>query len=127
MKRLVVISALLLLPAGVGLAAVWAWNESRPPRTVRGSEKVEFVAREDPSVSKRTRRTVDRIPWTTYGFDWPRTHAAPDFRHRPPYRVLWWKRTGYFIEFPPVIAYGRVYLEQLEGLFYAYAASTGRT
>ena len=76
-------------------------------------------------VKKRPKKIVLEEPWPTYGFSIQRTHLA-DFRHRPPYRQVWTAKADGLIEFPPVVAYDRVYLAQEFGRFFAYDAKTGR-
>lgn len=76
----------------------------------------------------RTRRPRDAepLPWPTYGFDAARTHSPMGFAHRPPFRKLWSAfADSSFIEFPPVVAYGRLYLGTNYGLVLALDARTG--
>ena len=125
MKRLLIIGGLLLLLGGGALAAAWIWNE-RQTEDVRGSAETEFVETQEPGATTREEEVVDKEPWPTYGFDIARTRFAPDFEHRPPYRRLWRVTTGRLIEFPPVIAYGRLYLANIAGRFYAIDVQTGK-
>jgi outer membrane protein assembly factor BamB len=64
------------------------------------------------------------VPWPTYGYDNQRTHLSP-FDHTPPYRRLWQLRTRWYVEFPPVIGYGKAFVLQLKGVFFAVDAKTG--
>jgi outer membrane protein assembly factor BamB len=105
------------LAAGAGLGA-WAWHETRS-RDVRGSPTIEF--------SKTLHRQgvqSSEEPWPTYGRDLERTHFAP-FEHRPPYRQIWRVNTRGAIEYPPSVAYGRLYFNSYKGHFYALDAATG--
>jgi outer membrane protein assembly factor BamB len=117
--RVVVLTfALLALAGGLGLGA-WAWHETRP-RDVRGSRTIEF----SPKLPRQS--SFSRAePWPTYGRDLERTHVAP-FRHRPPFRQIWRVNTPDVVEFPPTVAYGRVYFSSFRGHFYALDAATGR-
>ena len=115
------VAALVLAAAGGVLA--WSWYNERPA-SVRGSSTVEFVPRDAPVREERPERAVLDEPWTTYGYDTRRTHVA-FFPLRPPYRRIWMVRTGYYIEFPPTVAYGRVFVAQLKGRFFAIDAKTG--
>ena len=111
--------ALVALSGGAGLGA-WAWHETRS-RDVRGSPTIEFSPR------LRDQGSFNREePWPTYGRDLHRTHVSP-FRHRPPFRELWRVDTRSVVEFPPSVAYGRVYVSSFKGDFYALDAATGRT
>lgn len=116
-----VLLIVLALPALVGGAVLgaWAWHETRP-REVRGSPTVEF------SHELRRQGAESREePWPTYGRDLERTHFAP-FLHRPPYRQIWRLDTSGAIEYPPSVAYGRLYFNSYRGHFYALDASSGR-
>ena len=121
---------ILIGVAAVGLAAcaggvlAWSWYNERPA-SVRGSSTLEFVPRAAPVGERRPERVVRDEPWTTYAYDAARTHLA-FFPLRPPYRRIWMVRTGYYIEFPPAVAYGRVFVAQLKGRFFAIDAKTGR-
>ena len=120
----VVVGVVLLAVAGAGLLAAWWWLDDRP-EAVLGSSTVEFVQTAAPAREERPRREVVSEPWTTYGYDAARSHLA-FFPVRPPYRRIWMVRTGYYIEFPPAVAYGRVYVAQLKGRFFTIDAKTGR-
>ncbi len=61
-----------------------------------------------------------------YGYDAARSHVAADFRHRPPFRPLWRVETGWFVEFPPAIGDGHVFVGNLRGRFLAIQSETGR-
>jgi outer membrane protein assembly factor BamB len=68
---------------------------------------------------------VREVPWPTYGFDNARSHVGADFTHMPPYRRVWLAETGHLIEFPPAVAYDKVYVAQVKGRFFAYDTKTG--
>ena len=101
------------------------YHEKTATQEVRGSSTVEFQPRDRPEKPKRPVRVVRAIPWPTYGYDEQRTHLSP-FKHRPPYGQLWMLRTRWYVEFPPAVGYGKVFVSQLKGVFYAVDAKTGK-
>ena len=125
---------LLVLGFGTALGA-WAWHEQRP-RDVRGSPTKEFsdtlrtvTTEAKPKKSKKKAQTGPLFEelWPTYGYDVQRTHLAPGWRNlRPPYRGLWQLKARADIEFPPSVAYGKVYVAQQKGRFFALNARTGK-
>jgi outer membrane protein assembly factor BamB len=118
---LAVAIVLAVLAAGAG----WWYHEHTLNKEVVGSSTVEFVPREKPQAKPRPKKLVDEVPWPTFGYDNQRTHLSP-FAHRPPYRRLWMLRARWFVEFPPAVGYGNVYVSQLRGVFYAVDAKTGK-
>ena len=49
----------------------------------------------------------------------------PGSRHRPPYRTIWRFRGGSLLEFPPVVAYRRLFFANNSGVMWAISAETG--
>ena len=124
-RRLIVIAvAAAAVLAVIAAAGGWWYHEQTATKEVRGSSTVEFVPRDRPEKPKRPERVVRTVPWPTYGYDEQRTHLSP-FRHRPPYRRLWTLRARWYIEFPPAVGYGKVFVSQLKGVFFAVDAKTG--
>jgi outer membrane protein assembly factor BamB len=118
---LAIVSAL-----GFGVAfGVWLHEESTIDYE-RGSSTVEFVTTQKAPEQPRPRRVVLRLPWPTYGLRVQRTHASADFKVRPPYRLRWTFKAGHVLEFPPSIAYGRLYVANQRGRFYAIHHRTGK-
>ena len=115
--------AILLLAVGVG-AGLWWYKTHTVVREIRGSPTVQFQPNLPPVVP-RPKKQVLAVPWPTYGYSVQRDHVSP-FAHRPPYRTLWKLRTGYYIEYPPTVGYGRVFVTQIEGKFFAVDPRTGR-
>jgi outer membrane protein assembly factor BamB len=113
----------LVLLAAAGAGAAWWWNE-RQTKDVRGSSTKEFDTTE--VVSTRAEEEVDTEPWPIYGLTPERTRNAVDFDHRPPFRRAWVAQGHGLLEFPPVIAYGRLYFSNQFGLFSALSADTGK-
>jgi outer membrane protein assembly factor BamB len=125
MKRLLFV-LLLVVVLLVGAAAGFYYWKSGEVKTKRGSPSVEFKPTEKPGAVKRPKKVVNEIPWVTYGYDAARTHFAAPFKLRPPYRPIWTVRTGFYVEFPPAVAYGKVYIPQLKGRFLAVDGRTGK-
>ena len=63
--------------------------------------------------------------WPVFGGDLRRTGARDDVELRPPFKRLWTVRAGSLLEFPPVVAYNRVYFGANSGRFFAVDALTG--
>jgi outer membrane protein assembly factor BamB len=124
-RRLLIGGALVVLALGAAIG-VYAYNESRQPIVKRGSATEEFVVTDtpEPEPPPPKKKEIPR-PWPTYGFDDARQHISP-YDHRPPYRRLWQIDAHDTLEFPPTIGYGRVYLAQQKGLFFALDAETGK-
>jgi outer membrane protein assembly factor BamB len=122
-RRLIIGGALLavLLAIAVG---VYAYNQEKQPIEKRGSATEEFVVTEKPEPPPPPKKENPR-PWPTYGYDNARTHISP-YRLRPPFRRLWRIDAHDTLEFPPTVGYGRVYLAQQKGLFFALDAKTGK-
>jgi outer membrane protein assembly factor BamB len=124
-RWLVVLLALIVLAAGVAAAAAVVVWKHRHPGSIRGSASTEFETTEAPGATTRPQELVREIPWPTFGYDNARTHFAPDFHVRPPFRRLWEVRTHSLLEFPPVVAYGRLLVGSNAGRFLAIDAETG--
>ena len=54
----------------------------------------------------------------------PDTRLAAWPTARPPFRRVWRFRAAHYLEFPPAVAYGRVYVPRQQGRFFALDAAT---
>jgi outer membrane protein assembly factor BamB len=124
-RWLIVIAAILLLAAGAAAAGVYVWKQ-RHPGSIRGSASTQFETAEAPGATTRPEKELRELPWPTFGYDNTRTRYAPPFDHRPPYRQLWIARGRALIEFPPVVAYDRVYFATIKGRFLAVDRGSGK-
>ena len=122
-RRLLLLGGALVVLALAVAIGVYAYNENQPLEK-RGSATDEFVVTEEPEPTPPPDKDDPR-PWPTYGYDDARQHISP-YDHRPPYRRLWSIDAHDSLEFPPSIGYGRVYLAQQKGLFFALDAETGK-
>jgi len=101
-------------------AAVYALHHLHPhAHTVRGSTTTEFT----PTLPKPP-PPPPGIAWPTYGYDAARLRAAP-MKLRPPLHRVWTFHGRALLEFPPAVAYGRLYLPTFDGRLYALDAATG--
>lgn len=110
---------LVLAGAGVGFY-LYKRHQSR---NIRGSPTVEFVttgAQQAPSPE------LTEIPWPMYGFDEERLRYAPEVGLRPPYRGVWTFHGQALLEFPPAIAYRRLFFTSETGVVFAISARTGK-
>jgi outer membrane protein assembly factor BamB len=124
-KRIIIGLLVVLLAAGGALAALW-YRDQTTPKVVRGSAAVEYERADRPGEMQRPPRVVRRLPWPQYGYDPQRTHVATDFRHRPPYLTLWSVETRAYIEFPPAVANGRLFVSNQKGFFFAVDVRRGK-
>jgi outer membrane protein assembly factor BamB len=65
------------------------------------------------------------IAWPTFRYDASRAGVSP-YLHRPPYKVLWGFAGRSLIEFPPAVAFGRLYFANNSGVLFAVDAKTGK-
>jgi hypothetical protein len=121
-RRLIIGGALLLVI--VTAAGAYIYNEQNEPIEKRGSATEEFVTTE-PEEPQAPPKKENPRPWPTYSYDDARRHISP-YDHRPPYRRLWKIDAHDTLEFPPSVGYGRVYLAQQKGLFFALDSETGK-
>jgi outer membrane protein assembly factor BamB len=91
------------------------------PGDVRGSSTEEFVTTEAVAPPP----PPPGVEWPMYGYSQERLHVGPG-TIKPPYRRLWMFRARQLIEFPPAIAYGRLYFANGSGVVFALNAKTGK-
>jgi outer membrane protein assembly factor BamB len=104
--------------AGLGTYLLYRHHQFRD---VRGSSSVEFV-----TTAPRPVRKPHGAPWPRYGFDLAGTRAT-GYPVRPPFRRLWlFNNNPTLLEFPPAVAFGRLFLPTWDGRFLALDAATGR-
>ena len=120
--RKALLAGAALLALAVVVAAAFALVRHRQGEDVRGSSTVEFVPIDPPAPTKPKEPGV---AWPTYGFSNDRLRVV-GFRHRPPYRRIWTFRAQALVEFPPAIAYGRLYFANNSGVFFAVNTRTGK-
>jgi outer membrane protein assembly factor BamB len=122
--------------AALGAVGVYVVGIDRAARDVRGSRTIEFVTTDlpEPTITERAvtgprpeppdASTV--VSWPTYGYDARRLRHAPGLTLRPPFRRIWTFRGRALLEFPPAVAYERLFLPTFDGRFYALEARTGK-
>src|SRR5436190_23278269 len=116
MKRALVALLVLVTLTFAGLVAYGLYKRHEG-RDVRGSPSVEFVTTKE----KQPAKLPPRILWPVYRYDAARNGAPqriPD-RIRPPFGVRWYFRGRDLVEFPPTIAYGRLYFANANGKLFA--------
>jgi len=106
---------------GAGIAAAVAVRE-REGADVHGSSSVGFVTTDAPP----PRPPSFGIDWAMNGYDPARDRVAPADRVRPPFRQAWVAGGDSLLEFPPAIAYGRLFYGDGGGRVIALSARTGQ-
>ena len=125
MTRRLVLATSILLFVAAGLAAAQAFRNLEEG-DVRGSSTEEFVTTgEEEAAPVPEAPPLPGVLWPTYGFSNARTRTV-GYDHRPPYRRLWTFGARTLVEFPPAIAYGRLYFANNNGTVYAVNAKTGK-
>jgi outer membrane protein assembly factor BamB len=114
--------AVVLVALGAGGAA-YLLQLREAGRSVVGSPTVEF---HPTPPSQPAARQAAAITWPTYGRGAARLRAADGLGLRPPFRRVWTWHGRALLEFPPVVAGGRLFLSTFDGRFYALDARTGR-
>ena len=123
MKRVLIGVGVALLVIVGALVGVGLYREHQG-RDVRGSSTEEFSTTQQQPVA---RPPTAKIRWPMYRFDEARQGDAPKMLVKPPYRPLWFFRAGSLIEFPPAVAYGKLYFANADGVLFAVDISKVKT
>ena len=122
------IAVLVVILLAAGAITAYVLYVRHEGADVRGSSTVEFVPTE-PTVAPPPPPHVtvrETVVWPTWGFDAQRTRFLPGSPLSPPFRRVWTFRARSLLEYPPAIAYGRLYLATNAGLLYALDLKTGK-
>ncbi|HEX6663431.1 MAG TPA: PQQ-binding-like beta-propeller repeat protein [Gaiellaceae bacterium] len=124
MRRAVLVLALVVVLA-VGAVGAFVLYRKHQSRNVRGSSSVEFVTTQA-APAKRTPLELKIVPWPLFGYTPSGTRFADGIRVRPPFRRLWLSGGDTLLEFPPAIAYGRLYIVNAYGAVAGLNTRTGK-
>jgi outer membrane protein assembly factor BamB len=122
MKRVALALALVVILAA-GAAGAFALYRKHQSRNIRGSSSVEFVTS---TTAERSARELKLVPWPLFGYSVTGTRFANGIRLRPPFRRAWESGGSTLLEFPPAVAYGRLYLVNAYGVVMAFNTRTGK-
>jgi outer membrane protein assembly factor BamB len=128
-RKAIAAVVLLLLVAG-GIGAGYVLQKRRAAADVRGSSTEEFVATDEPAEeppppTRPGTKPKLEVVWPTFGYDAERQRVAA-FAVRPPFRRIWTFKARNLLEFPPAIAYGRLYFTNNSGVMFAVNAKSGK-
>lgn len=113
-------AAILLAVAGGGVA--YYLRVQQQAGDVKGSSTVEFVTTEAaPPPPKEP-----GVAWPAYGRDPERQRFANGITLAPPFKRVWTFPARSLVEFPPAVAYGRLFLANNAGTMFAVGAKNGR-
>ena len=96
-------------------------TSSTVARDVKGSSTVEFV----PTETVPPKPKEPGVAWPTYGHDPERLRFANGVSLAPPFKVVWTFRARSLVEFPPAVAYGRLFFANNSGTMFAVGAENG--
>jgi outer membrane protein assembly factor BamB len=108
--------------ATAGAVTAYVLDRLHRGADVRGSSTEEFV----PTVAPpRPKPKPQGVVWPNFHYDAQRSGAVSGFDVRPPFRSLWRFRAGALLEFPPAVAYGRLFIANNPGTLFALDQKTG--
>ena len=131
MRRKLAAALLVVLLVAGGVVGAYVYGKREAAEDVRGSSTVEFVETEAPEEEPppppptQGGKPKPGIVWPTYGYDNERQRVAPSSL-RPPFRRIWTFGARNLLEFPPAIAFGRLYFSNNSGVVFAVNAKTGK-
>src|SRR4029453_4889704 len=107
----------------VALGAAGFLYRKHQGRDIRGSSSVEFVQTEPKAAKERV-----GVTWPMYGYDAARLRAPLGFKVHPPFRraPVWTFRAHALLEFPPAVAYSRIYIVNNAGTVFALHQQSGK-
>jgi outer membrane protein assembly factor BamB len=121
-KRALLALAALVVLAVVGAGVAYYLHVKHAGRNIKGSSTVEFVSTEvAPPPPKEP-----GVAWPTYGYNPERLRFANGSGLAPPFRLLWTFHARKLVEFPPAVAYGRLFFANNSGVFFAVGAKNGK-
>ena len=121
MRRLIVVLAAVSVLLAGGIAAIVLYRLHQEGN-IRGSSTEEFTL---PTTTAKPPATPLHVSWPQYGFDATRDRAV-QLDLKPPFRKVWTYYAGSLVEFPPAVAYGRLYFSTNAGNVTAVSTKTGR-
>ncbi len=128
-RTVAIVGATVVVIGGVGLGTLVAKLDGAAD--VAGSSTEEFVETQIPEPVPAPPPPPgpdgsEVVSWPTFGYANERVRISP-FDHRPPFTRVWRFRGRALLEFPPSIAYGRLYVTNNDGVTFAVDAKTGKT
>jgi outer membrane protein assembly factor BamB len=123
MKKILLAAGAVVVLLAAGLLAFGLYRKHQG-RNIRGSSTEEFVTTQ--AAPKQPAPTA-KIRWPMYRFDPTRQGNAEKMLVEPPYKPLWFFRAGALVEFPPAVAYGKLYFANSKGVLFAVDISHVRT
>jgi outer membrane protein assembly factor BamB len=124
-RRKLILGGLAVLVAAAGAGGAFVLYRLHQGRNIQGSSTVQFTSTEVPPPPPKAARR-EGIVWPVYGYDDARLRDVVSSKLAPPFRRAWLWHGQALLEFPPVIAYGRLYLTTFDGRFFALDAKTGK-
>jgi outer membrane protein assembly factor BamB len=121
-RRALVVAAVAVLLAVGGAGVAYYLHVQHQARDVKGSSTVEFV----PTETVATKPKEPGVAWPTYGHDAERLRFANGISLAPPFRRIWTFHARTLVEFPPAVAYGRLFFANNAGVVFAIGATNGR-
>jgi outer membrane protein assembly factor BamB len=118
-RLLIAAGAVVLLLLGAG--AAYYLYVKHASRNIHGSSTIEFVA-----TQPAPKPPEPGIVWPVYGHDLEGQRFGAGISLAPPYRVAWTFRARRLVEFPPAVAYGRLYFATNDGRMLAITTTAGR-
>jgi outer membrane protein assembly factor BamB len=122
MRRWLFGAAALVVLAVVGAGVAYYFHIKHADRNIVGSPTVEFVTTATPAPQPKE----PGIAWPTYGYDAERVRFANGSTLAPPFRRAWTFHARSLVEFPPAVAYGRLFFANNDGVMFGVGARNGR-
>src|SRR5437868_4513887 len=121
MRKWLLGGATVVVVALIAAGAAWYLHIKHAGRDVRGSSTVEFVP-----TAPQPRPKEPGVAWPMYGHDAERLRVATGIALAPPFRRIWTFHARSLVEFPPAVAYGRLYLTNNDGVVFGVNEKTGK-
>jgi len=122
MRRWLLAVAVAVVLGAIGAGVAYYLHVRHESRDIRGSATKEFVPTEIPKPVPKE----PGVAWPTYGYDPQRLRFANGVSLAPPFKEIWSFRARSLVEFPPAVAYGRLFFANNYGVVYAISAKTGK-
>jgi outer membrane protein assembly factor BamB len=122
MRRWILLGVAALLVLVGGAAVAWYLHIKHASRDIKGSSTIEFVSTQPPPPKPQE----PGIAWPVYGHDLEGQRFGIGISLAPPFRTVWTFRAQSLVEFPPAVAYGRLFFATNSGNMLAVGAVNGR-